>query len=149
MKKIDIAKLVYKRSIKWINEIELLTDETLCGMCGICSVSLTESFINFGFFNTYAMMGKWFGKNCTLYGIDHCWVESDGEIWDITVRQFDLSLPKIFVIKSSDEKASWYRDGLEIDRETFPDDWPDEQRPSYKTKGLTVSELHLTKVSCR
>jgi hypothetical protein len=89
LSKIEICKAIRK-------EAEQLFGTDLLGKCGICSYAVAEAFRKFGY-KAEVKHGSFLHK---YYG--HCWVESDGEIYDITATQFSkryFEKPKQYISK--------------------------------------------------
>jgi hypothetical protein len=57
--------------------------DDMCGLCAIAAIELALRFRKYGYKNARAVWGYLDGE----WG-DHCWVELDGEIFDVTATQF-------------------------------------------------------------
>jgi len=65
-------------------------------MCAVASHTLLTAFQKQNI-ECQMVSGKFYCKR-TGTRSDHCWVEVDGNIVDITVTQFDSDLPEVFVV---------------------------------------------------
>ena len=77
-----------------------LNDETLAGMCGVCSYIVFVAFKKMGYKPTFHMNDI------------HCFVTVDGYWADVTLRQFADSAPRVYLrrtpyssVHDSDESA--------------------------------------------
>lgn len=113
MDKMLIAKTVRNelefRSRQWWSD-----PHTLDALCGIASLSLADLFNRFGF--------KAEVRACLVGGIDHCFVVCEGEIWDLTIRQFDNWRDAIYVCGLDDEDFGHLLDPTDNNPERW--DWP-------------------------
>lgn len=73
--------------------------------------------------------------SCLRQLMNHCWVEYDGKIIDLSAKQFDMNLKKVHVVNIGD------KDYLPVDRNNKvrknlkSGDWPSDQSPySYITE---------------
>lgn len=103
------------------------------------------------------MMGKKFGYKLTLVEgvafeevddvfeepelddlrqqVNHCWVEYDGKIIDLSAMQFNPDLDRVHVTDTCDEDY-WATDYDADVRKGMKKDWPDEQSPYTYLKEL-------------
>ena len=83
--------------------------EDMMGLCAIAAVELAIQFRNHGY-EARAVWGTIEGE----WG-DHCWVECDGEIWDLTAEQFGNDDP---IFRTTYNDPCWryreYRDDDEV-----------------------------------
>ncbi len=119
--------------------------DNLMGLCALGSVALHFAFMKAGH-SSKVIWGMHPNHGC------HCFVESNGIIWDITATQFRFCPPdkRVFVTKVSDTTyQGWYTNKFRDPRpgirtrihhalpmklkqgfEFFFADWADEERPS-------------------
>lgn len=103
--RLDIEHLQYRYQ-EWPSD--------MCGLCAIAAIELALRFRKYGYKSARAVWGYIEGE----WG-DHCWVELDGEIFDVTATQFGD--PEI--VRVSKNKATHYmtynedgsrKDGVEL-----------------------------------
>jgi hypothetical protein len=104
-----IRKELEKRAYGWKSNAEELD----C-LCGIASLALAAAFQHFGH--------KAEVKASMIGGIDHCFVISDDEIWDLTIKQFEKWRPKIFVGSVETDDFGHLDELTNNDPKTW--DWP-------------------------
>ena len=75
------------------------------------------------------------GLSCLRQLMNHCWVEYDGKIIDLSAKQFDMDLKRVHVVDIGD------KDYVPVDRNNVvrknlkSGDWPSDQSPySYITE---------------
>jgi hypothetical protein len=104
--------------------------DTLIQLCAIASVFVThklaKSVVKAGIY------GPIYGGR-QLDEPNHCWVETDTLLIDITIKQFDKDLPKVFVKKLS---SKFIRDNFKhaktmVKLQDFHA-WPVRQRPTQE-----------------
>ena len=126
--------------------VKLSEDESLRRWCGICSTALAKLFIKHGYDATL----------CYGYCVDsfyqHCWIESSGKIYDITLTQFDKiidknklrNIPEIFIDDIDYENIYFLKEQYnpEDDEqlEQLFEQWPDNQKPFDKLQHFTLIE---------
>jgi len=110
--------------------------KNLCGLCAISSLALKNGLEKKGF-KSKALMGKFLDEK----GItDHCWVEDESSIFDITATQFNIP-DKVFVIDKKSEEAYWYQDGEVITEFSQFDQWPETQKPKNDICHMLIDSL--------
>lgn len=103
MNKIDIAQKIRDELERHAREWES-DPETLNSLCGIASLALATAFKKFGYSAEV--------KTSSIGGVDHCFVVSDYEIWDLTIRQFENWQPKIFIGHKLDDKFGHFEEPI-------------------------------------
>lgn len=63
---------------------------------------------------------------------NHCWVEVDNQIVDITATQFRFARKKPIIIASYKEYEKYYERGRVIDTIHIHRQWPERQKPNEK-----------------
>ena len=102
-------------------------------MCAIASHALTYWFRKHSYQAVLAK-GEFTTDPDMDWGDCHCWVELDGEIWDITASQFDLRVPNIIRTWIDDERYG-KEECYSLAHQFIY--WPDDQQPSLaKTKEI-------------
>jgi hypothetical protein len=106
--------------------------------CGICSVVIAELFLAFGY-PVKICYGK-FHRPGISWGLGHCWVESQGRIYDVTATQFGDFDAVLIKRKRGLEKMYVPETILDPkDKEKLRDffnDWPSDQRPTRRVVEL-------------
>lgn len=116
---------------------EIATDkQKLGGMCAIASFALAVAFREYGY-EADVYCGYWAYRPSG----DHCWVESDRLIYDLTATQFG-ERQEILVCDRLDKRFGAYRE-LHNDYRDFAK-WPKHQRPFPEDVGGIVSRLRDT-----
>lgn len=125
-RKIELAHKLRKKAEKLVCNKESLFkyfDSDLGCMCAVAATSLKEIFAMNGF-KSYVICGMFRGK------YEHCWLEDDNYIYDITATQFSRVKDKVVCLPMGDKKANlWYQRGMHVDSYEFFDNWPAEQQP--------------------
>lgn len=105
------------------------------GMCAICSIALAEAFRAKGwkcrtFYGTFYKPGSTKGHN-------HCWLEDEQYIYDLTATQFGEIYPVVHIVPKNDP---CYRNrDKEVDLDCL--DWayvPKNERPSKNLLDMFV-----------
>lgn len=129
LSKLEICKEVRRRAEALFNN-----SSDLNGKCAICSWAIADIFRQFGY-NAQVKHGLFVHES---YG--HCWVESDGEIYDVTATQFSRrrfkdgiyiskKFPKIYITNA--RMNTMYMDGITVrDKSKYFKNWPKGQYPS-------------------
>jgi len=101
---------------RWNTKHKKFGSDLAC-MCAIASSALTKAFHKAGYKKATLIEGEfdWGG---------HCWVELDGEIWDITATQFGID-NEVHRTSIDDED---YHDRIKVDFK----EWPPEQKPNSR-----------------
>jgi len=132
--KTDLASKV-RDAVRIWTEHSCEIDTTLGGACAIASYTLWQAF------DASEIDARFVLYNGTLGS--HCWVESDGKIFDITATQFGG--PEVAVFDTS-EHPDWFAEAISFDsvKDVFLYDevackdlrgWPREQDPiTYETE---------------
>lgn len=115
------------------------SDVDLSGYCAIASHFLIMVTRKFGY-KMSLVQGVAFedvvdgNKDFVHEQINHCWVEYDGEIIDLSAKQFDKSLQKIHIVKIGNSSYCPISRNNAA-RKDFRMEWPDDQSPySYITE---------------
>lgn len=95
--KLQIALAVRAKAVKRYK------DSTLQNYCAVCSMALMEAFKKAGF-TAKLVYGKFYAPYRKIKYWWHVWVESDGEIYDITAKQFGARNPEILVTMKTDNR---------------------------------------------
>lgn len=119
-RKLAIARTVRRRAMRKRDFLCDGTDSTLQCMCAIVSTALSEAFFRAGYFDAIVVQGYYKSKSW-VHGDDHCWVQCDKEIWDLTASQFGDK--KIVITDVGDAR---YING----KSSSLDDWPEDQQPT-------------------
>ena len=95
--KLALAKTLRKTAEQLVsnNENGFEFEHTLECMCAICSNALKKLFDEYGF-PSKVYYGRWLGK------LEHCWVEDETHIWDITATQFENITEKVICLPKED-----------------------------------------------
>lgn len=106
---------------------QYMIEANLNGACAIVSEALIYHLKTFGIEALFVV-----GSAFDLDDIDnHCWVELDGQIFDLTARQFDSSLPPILVTTVDDERYQARIKGPDALKSTCDTSgWPQGQSPA-------------------
>lgn len=99
---------------------DFYNDDDLGCMCAIASFVLARELKKNGI-SCKVVCGRFEGN-------DHCWVETDTKIIDITATQFIGSYPKVHIVSINNKK---YTDGKIVDYRHFRT-WGYGQQPSSK-----------------
>lgn len=67
--------------------------------------------------------------------VNHCWVEYDGKIIDLSAMQFDPNLDRVHIVDTCDEEY-WATDYDSKARKNMKKSWPNEQSPYTYIKEL-------------
>jgi hypothetical protein len=119
------------------NAVKKYKKTTLEDYCAICSMALLTAFQKAGF-SAKLVFGKFQTPDRDIKLYYHVWVESDGEIYDITATQFGQDYPPVYVTRLSD--PLYIRLDESIDGYTYFEDWRRFNRPTEKrTKELLVA----------
>ena len=122
---------------RWNNEA-YLADDLEC-YCAIASYFLVMVGRRLGY-NLALVEGVAFdedvdalqnGEEPQCYGEDasnHCWVEYNGEIIDLTAKQFNRGLKKVHIVDDDDENY-WRLHRHNAARKRLKVEWSDEQTP--------------------
>jgi hypothetical protein len=86
-----IAEQVRDRMETWCEDKHFVTPN-MCGACAICSYVLVKVLNRCGY-QAELVLGKYDIEN-------HCWVELENSIIDITATQFGIKLPKVHIAKA-------------------------------------------------
>ena len=137
--KVEIARAL-REKIDGFVEIEhgnfCNFSQNLCGLCAISSFTLKKVLDRKGI-KAKAFIGKFVddvGKT------DHCWVEDNRFIFDITATQFGIP-EKVYVIDKKSEKASSYQGGKMIKNANQFNGWPETQRPKDSICHMLIDSL--------
>lgn len=147
MERRDICKVLRKTFESFHEEEDgefcVWADDLEC-YCGIASWYLSILFKRYGYnadviFGQFALktfLGNWLFDE----DICHCWVMSDGKIYDITATQFGL--PKVVIASKRSNKWDRY---LAVRRYTRTSDFKEmdwgEERPTKKNGRIILSRF--------
>lgn len=132
-KKRSIAKRVRERIEKLIESDESvfkLFGDDLCGLCAVASFALKKEFEKHGF-ESKVLCGNYNGDG------DHCWVEDEKYIWDLTITQFRVP-EKVFRTSKKNPKYSKHK--VMTSGRNF-NSWPQEQRPTKQVIKKILGEI--------
>lgn len=111
--------------------------DNFCGSCAIASVALQVS-LGFKGIHTSVVQGSWgdweeYPEDKT---INHAWLfnSKTKEYYDITMQQWSLDFPAVFIGKELDYPGEVVR----IDSDFK--EWPERQRPSEEVVNLILEE---------
>jgi len=127
LSRLEIARRLRLIVIEFLYETKGIVPCHLEGTCAICSKTLAKLFKDFGYPAT-AVEGS-FDANY----INHCWVESENYIYDITISQFQkdfprLHLPEVLVVSiGNGDMGKLFADRNYRIKEN---EWPKEQKPT-------------------
>jgi glycerophosphoryl diester phosphodiesterase len=127
--KLKIAKHIRKRAEKLAEKLDDVQVSDLMGMCAIASSALEEAFNKHGFLAEI--------KHGTFEGNEHCWVECEDEIWDITATQFNDCFPKVYVTSLPDIRYEITEDNNDFKW------WPKGQQPLKSRIKKIISGLKI------
>lgn len=114
-----------------ILNLQIFDSVTLCGACAVASYKLYKTLKESGE-NAIFVSGIYSHGHCFS---DHCWVELDGKIIDITYKQFKPNGPRVFVCKNTCPSYKVERtNGKAL--EFIEKNWISNQRPSKILKNL-------------
>jgi len=135
--------------ISWGNDVT----RDLKSFCAIASYFLVMMGRKFGYHLTLVQGAAFDGSGDAFeYGeedwildeqINHCWVEHDGKIIDLSAKQFDPSLNKVHVV-DVDDNEYWPIHRNNTVRKDFKKGWPTEQSPYTYIKELRKRANKLT-----
>jgi hypothetical protein len=104
-------------------------------LCAICSTALKDIFEEHGF-KAEVFYGKFRGTK------NHCWVECDGYIYDITATQFKgIEEPVIVTRKTSKKAQSLFQMGRAMKNYKDYKGWPHQQKPRKRVIDRLLTEI--------
>ncbi len=121
--KFEIASRVRVRATKKYGSV------TLEDYCAICSMALLTAFKKAGF-SGKLVFGKFHTPDRDIKYYWHVWVETDGEIYDISATQFGTDYPPIFITRKNDPRYIPLDET--IDGYTYFRDWKRFNRPTQQ-----------------
>lgn len=127
--KIEICRKIRKKAVKSFG------NPNLACYCGICSTAIAKMFKKYGY-DARICFGYFKDDS------DHCWVESNKKIYDITATQFycsaDCNYDELIVMDIKDGRDKLYPKPEKRIKPTYKEinklfkDWPSEQKPYKK-----------------
>ena len=130
---LKIAKKTRSNLEKFVSSIEKHFDEleaddhdpeTLQGFSVVAAVTLAKAFSQEGV-DCSVILGKYDDSV-------HCWVETGGEIWDLTLTQFSRKADSVSVVDKESKEGKEYRRGQKLDLRKLKNqfkDYPTEFQP--------------------